>query len=63
MSLIKMLLGDVWEVRRCLFPYPEGYGTYNPYRGMILDTGLSKEEAQRRCDELLRNCCFYKGEK
>ena len=52
MGLLKSIIGDVWEVRRCLFPYPEGYATYNPYKRTILDTGLTKEEAQRICDEL-----------
>lgn len=46
------VLGDKWEVRKCLFPYPEGYATYNPFTRTILDTGLTKERAQEICDEL-----------
>lgn len=53
-QLKKRVTGNWWEVRRCLFPYPEGYATYNPAKRMILDTGLSKERAQRICDELNR---------
>jgi hypothetical protein len=44
---------DRWEVRQTIWPYPDGWGTYNPFTRTVLDTGLStKEEAQRRCDEM-----------
>ncbi len=48
----KRIIGDRWEVRRCLWTYQEGYATYNPYRETILDSGLSKEQAQKICDNL-----------
>ena len=49
----KVLTGDDrWEVRRTIWPYKDGWGTYNPARGMVLDTGLTKEQAQAACDEL-----------
>ena len=41
-----------WEARKCLWPYPEGYATYNKRTRTILDTGLTKEQAERICDEL-----------
>lgn len=31
---------------------PDGYGTYNPRRGMVLDTGLFKSQARRECHRL-----------
>jgi hypothetical protein len=39
-----------WEVRKCGFPYPSGYATYNKTKNMILDTGLTKDVAQSICD-------------
>ncbi len=42
----------VWEVRQTIWPYEDGWGTYCPETHTVMDTGLSKEEAQRRCDEL-----------
>ena len=50
--LTRLFLGDKWEPRRCCWPYPEGWATYNRFKNAIADTGLTKEEAQRRCDEL-----------
>lgn len=41
-----------WEVRRTIWPYEDGWGTYCPETHTILDTGLTKEEAERRCAEL-----------
>ena len=41
-----------WVVRKCGWPFKPGYATYNPKRRMILDTGLSKEQAQQLCAEL-----------
>lgn len=49
---IKWLIRDWWVVRRCYFPYPEGYATYNTFRKTVLDTGLSKIEAEKTCNEL-----------
>lgn len=48
----KFLGAGPWEVRKTIWPYKEGYGTYNPITRTIADTGLSREEAQLRCDEL-----------
>jgi len=51
--LWKRWRGNLWEVRRCEFPYPRGtYGTYLPSKRMVLDTGLTKEHAQEICEEL-----------
>lgn len=57
MNILKFLLGDkprgkVWEVRRTIWPYEDGWGTYCPETHTVLDTGLTKEEAERRCEEL-----------
>jgi hypothetical protein len=41
-----------WEVRRSIWPHPDGYATYNPETKTVLDTGLSKERAQAICDEM-----------
>lgn len=51
-KLIRQETGNRWEVRKTIWPFPEGYGTYNPYRKMILDTGLTKERAQKICDDM-----------
>lgn len=48
--LWRKITGDWWEVRICYFPYTTGYATYNPRKRTVLDTGLSKAEAQIRCD-------------
>ncbi len=41
-----------WEVVRTIWPFPRGYGTYLARKNMLLDAGLTKEHAQRLCDEL-----------
>lgn len=41
-----------WVVKKCGFPHAQGYATYNWKKKMILDTGLSKEEAKAICREL-----------
>lgn len=51
-KIVNMAKDDVWEVRRTIWPYPDGWGTYNPGARTVLDTGLSREEAQARCDAL-----------
>jgi len=51
-SLMDVIKGREWIVARTIWPFPDGYGTYNPVTQTILDTGLSKEEAQLRCDRL-----------
>lgn len=47
--LFKRLSGNWWVVRRSLFPFPEGYATYNPLKDTILDTGLTKQNAIDLC--------------
>jgi hypothetical protein len=52
-KIINMIIRNRWEVRRTIWPYPEGWGTYNPYTNTILDTGIkTKAEAQEICDQL-----------
>lgn len=51
-KLWRRLRGDWWEPRRCCWPYPEGYATYNPARKTILDTGLTRDEAIAICANL-----------
>jgi hypothetical protein len=50
----RWLVGDKWVVRRSCWPYQEGFATYNPHRKMVLDSGISREQAQIICDELNR---------
>lgn len=49
---VKWFIGDWWVVRKTIWPYSEGYGTYNKLRKMVLDTGLSKEMAKQNCKKL-----------
>lgn len=51
-NIIYFFKPKYWVVRKCKYPYPEGYGTYNWAKKMILDTGLTKEEAKVICKEL-----------
>lgn len=44
-----------WSVVRTGWPYEPGYGTYCKRRSMLLDTGLSREEARRLARELNQN--------
>jgi hypothetical protein len=41
-----------WKVGRCCWPFPEGYATVFYLRGQrtIVDTGLTKEQAQEIVD-------------
>lgn len=47
------LLFSKWKVIRTTWPYPEGYGTYRinriTGRRMVLDTGLSLDQAKSEC--------------
>lgn len=52
MNLLRRLIGDWWEVRKCYWPFPEGFATYHPASRTILDTGLSRDAAQDICDKL-----------
>lgn len=51
-SLKQLLTRDRWEVWRTIWPYPEGWGVYNPKTRTLLDSGLSKEDAQAICDDM-----------
>jgi len=51
-TLDDMIAGRQWIIARTIWPYPDGWGTYHPSTETIMDTGLSKEEAQKRCDAL-----------
>ena len=53
--LLKYVVRDWYQIRACYFPYPEGYGTYNPFRRLVLDTGLSRDQAVE--------CAAYENEK
>jgi hypothetical protein len=48
----KAVLVGKWEVRKTIWPYAEGYGTYHTGKKMVLDTGLTKIRAQELCDKL-----------
>jgi hypothetical protein len=48
----RYILGDWWTVRHCMFPFFNGYCTYNQYKKTILDTGLRYERAKKICEEL-----------
>jgi hypothetical protein len=41
-----------WVVKRCGFPYEDGYATWNKKTHTILDTGLTREQAEQICREL-----------
>lgn len=51
-SWIGQLFHGRWVVRRTIWPYRDGYGTYCPRKRMVLDTGLTKEQAIAACREL-----------
>jgi len=41
-----------WKVRRSVWPYPDGYAVYDAKAKVVLDSGLSHEEAQTLCDRM-----------
>lgn len=41
-----------WEPRKCYFPYPEGYCSFNKWSQTAIDFKMSKSDAQLNCDEL-----------
>ena len=51
-KILKWLMYDKWIAIPCRFPYPEGYATYNPSIRTILDTGLTKEQAEQICEKM-----------
>ena len=52
MSIKHKLQHGRWIIRRSIWPYEDGWGTYHPRSMTVLDTGLTKVEAERRCDKL-----------
>lgn len=54
MKFFNKVVWSKWKVIRTIWPYPEGYGIYrdNVVTGnrVILETGLTKEDAQYRCN-------------
>ena len=46
---VRRMRGELWVVRKCNFPYATGYATFLPGKNMVLDTGLTKEHAERVC--------------
>lgn len=52
LRFLRRLRGDWWIVRGSMWPYAEGFAVYNPKRGTVLETGLSREAAQTECDRL-----------
>jgi len=53
-TLLHWLFKGRWVVRQCGWPYRTGYATYCPRRHMILDTGLTYEQAKAAAAELNR---------
>lgn len=47
-----------WKVVRTKWPYPDGYGTHCKGCRTVVDTGLSKEEAEARAKELNKNHAY-----
>jgi len=41
-----------YEVIRTIWPFEDGWGTHCPKCLTIMDTGLPREEAERRCADL-----------
>jgi hypothetical protein len=41
-----------WRSIRTIWPYPDGYGTYCRGCRTVVDTGLSKPEAEARAKEM-----------
>lgn len=55
--ILRFICRKSWVVRKCGFPLKEGYGVYNRDTRTILDTGLTREEAQKICDDLNKEEC------
>lgn len=52
MNIWRKIRKGRWVVRRSIWPYEHGWGTYHPRSMTVLDTGLTKTEAERRRDKL-----------
>ncbi len=60
------LFKKTWKVVRTIWPYPEGYGTvfYLHGKRTIVDSGLSKEEAESIVQhENSQESCFGRNKK
>lgn len=51
-KILNKLVGNKWIVVETKFPYDEGYGTYNKFLNTLLDSGLTKLDAEELCKEL-----------
>lgn len=45
-------LSKAWVVTRTIWPYNDGYGVLNRNTNSIVETGITKQEAQEIVDEL-----------
>lgn len=54
-NVFTKMLGDKWAPIRTIWPYKDGWGVYNKYKSTLIEDGLSKEEAQKICDEMNSN--------
>lgn len=50
--LYQRLFRGRWVVVRTIWPYAEGYGTYNKKHRILLDSGLTYEQAVLECEKL-----------
>lgn len=48
----KLFKPKPWVIKKSIFPYKEGYCTYNQKKKLILDTGLTKDDAKTICRQL-----------
>jgi len=46
----KNVLGHWWVPMKCGWPYPEGYCAYNKWTRTLLESGLTREQAEGVCD-------------
>jgi hypothetical protein len=51
-TLRALFVPDVWRPTRSNWPWPEGYAVQNKRRNLVLEVGLTKGEAQARCQQL-----------
>lgn len=41
-----------WDIIRTIWPHADGWGTYCTKCKMVVDTGLTKKQAEESCREL-----------
>jgi hypothetical protein len=51
-TLRDLFVPDVWKPVKSNWPWPEGYAVHNRRRNLVLEVGLTKEEALTRCNLL-----------